>query len=327
MLKHIIKPCIHRAVASIAVATLAGLGACTTSGTISEPSQNFNSRVSIIVIHHTTADFDDSLHILTQPSSNPVSSHYLIPEPDDTSYDKTKLQVHRLVPEEGRAWHAGVSHWAGKSGLNDQSIGIELVNQTYCHHSTTIYEETDQPARRICFFPDFADSQVALLVDLLGEIKQRHPDVPPTHIVGHADIAPDRKIDPGPRFPWQRLYRLGYGAWYDDETVIRYWEQFTQQAMPVANVQSALKAYGYGIEVTGILDQQTKNVLRAFQMHFRPSRVSSEATTETVAVLYALIEKYYPDQLDELLHVDDEPEAAPDPGPGPEADLDPAKQA
>jgi N-acetylmuramoyl-L-alanine amidase len=313
MLKHIFKPYIQGAVAGIAVSALAILGACTTSGTISEPSRNFNSRVSIIVIHHTTADFDGSLQVLTQPSSNPVSSHYLIPEPDDSSYDKSKLQVHRLVSEESRAWHAGVSHWAGKNGLNDQSIGIELVNQTYCHRSTAVDEGADQPAGRICFFPDFADSQIALLVDLLGEILQRHPDVPPTHVIGHADIAPDRKIDPGPRFPWQ--------------TVIRYWEQFTQQPLPLANVQSALKAYGYGIEVTGLLDQQTQNVLRAFQMHFRPSRVTSEATTETVAVLYALIDKYYPDQLDELLHVDDEPEAAPDPEPSSEADLEPAEQA
>jgi len=288
---------------------LALLSGCTTSGTITDPSQNYNSRVSIVVIHHTTADFDDSLRILTQPSSNSVSSHYLIPEPDDSSYDKSKLQVRGLVSEGNRAWHAGVSHWAGKTGLNDQSIGIELVNQTYCRASTVIDEETDRPIGRICFFPDFADSQIALLVDLLGEILKRHPDVQPTHIVGHADIAPDRKIDPGPRFPWQRLYRLGYGAWFDDETVIRYWEQFTQQPMPVRNVQSALKAYGYGIEVTGVLDDQTHNVLRAFQMHFRPSEVSNEATPTTVAILYALIEKYYPEQLDELLFVDEEPNA------------------
>ncbi|NIA27060.1 MAG: penicillin binding protein PBP4B, partial [Desulfobulbaceae bacterium] len=126
----------------------------------------------------------------------------------------------------------------------------------------------------------------------------------PTHIIGHADIAPDRKIDPGPRFPWQRLYRLGYGAWYDDETVIRYWEQFIQQPMPVRNVQAALEAYGYGIDVTGELDKQTHNVLRAFQMHFRPSEVSNEVTPTTVAILYALIEKYYPEQLDELLVVE-----------------------
>ena len=296
------------------------LAGCTTSGTVTEPSQNYNTRVSIVVIHHTTADFGDSLHILTKPSSNSVSSHYLIPEPDDSTYGKSKLQVHRLVSEGNRAWHAGVSHWAGKNGLNDQSIGIELVNQTYCRRSTVVDEDTALPVRRICFFPDFADSQIALLVDLLGEILERHPDVRPTHIIGHADIAPDRKIDPGPRFPWQRLYRLGYGAWFDDDTVIRYWEQFTQQPMPVRNVQSALKAYGYGIEVTGELDAQTHNVLRAFQMHFRPSEVSNEATPTTVAILYALIEKYYPEQLDDLLYIEEDPVAMPEAEPSDEAE-------
>lgn len=291
------------------VAIPLALAGCTTSGTITEPSQNYNSRVSIVVIHHTTADFDDSLRILTQPSSNPVSSHYLIPEPDDSSYDKSGLKVHSLVPEGSRAWHAGNSHWAGKNGVNDQSIGIELVNQTYCRRSTVVDEEAGQPVGRICFFPDFADSQIALLVDLLDKILERHPDVRPTHIVGHSDIAPDRKIDPGPRFPWQRLYRLGYGAWFDDETVVRYWEQFTRQPMPLRNVQAALKTYGYGIEVSDVLDEQTHNVLRAFQMHFRPSEVTNEPTTTTVAILYALIEKYHPEQLDDLLYVEADPNA------------------
>jgi len=89
--------------------------------------------------------------------------------------------------------------------------------------------------------------------------------------------------------------------------------------MPVPNVQAALKAYGYGIEVSGVLDEQTHNVLRAFQMHFRPSEVTNEATTTTVAILYALIEKYYPEQLDELLFVADEPVVVPEPEPADEA--------
>ena len=298
---HLLISRLMTALRGIAAMVLAVLAGCTASGTITESSQNYNSRVSIVVIHHTTANFGDSLHILTKPSSNSVSSHYLIPEPDDSTYDKSRLRTYSLVSEGNRAWHAGVSHWSGKTGINDQSIGIELVNQTYCHASTAVDEETGKPARRICFFPDFTDPQIELLIDLLGEIHERHPDIPPTHIVGHADIAPDRKIDPGPRFPWQRLYRLGYGAWFDDETVIRYWEQFSLQPVPLCKVQAGLEIYGYGIEATGVLDEHTRNVLRAFQMHFRPSEVSSEATPETVAILYALIEKYYPGRLDELL--------------------------
>jgi N-acetylmuramoyl-L-alanine amidase len=284
-------------------------------------SENFNSRVSLVVIHHTSENFADSLETLTAPSDHPVSSHYLVPEPDDPTYDKDELKVYELVPETYRAWHAGDSYWGGRTSLNDQSIGIELVNRTHCHRNAAdagdgIVETADprQPGiidestaipdvapASICFYPDFAESQIELLAELLGDILERYPSIKPTQIVGHSDIAPDRKIDPGPRFPWQRLYRLGFGAWYDDDTVIRYWERFRQQPLPLCNVQRALRVYGYDIEATGELDVRTRDVLRAFQMHFRPSQTYGRVTTETVATLFALIEKYYPEQLDELL--------------------------
>jgi len=160
------------------------LSACT-SQRVAE-SANYNSRVSIVVIHHTTANFADSLRILTVPSSNSVSSHYLIPEPDDKTYGKSRVQTYELVPESQRAWHAGTSHWAGKNGLNDQSIGIELVNQTWCHSSGMEVDPYTGNPDRICFYPDFADSQIALLVDLLDDILERHPDIKPTNIIGHA---------------------------------------------------------------------------------------------------------------------------------------------
>lgn len=267
-------------------------------------SSNQNSRVSIVVIHHTTADFGDSLRILTKPSSYPVSSHYLIPEPGDETYGKKKLQTYKLVDESRRAWHAGTSYWAGKSGLNDQSIGIELVNQTWCHASDEGINPYSGSPERLCFYPDFADGQIELLVDLLGEILKRHPDVKPTHIIGHSDIAPDRKIDPGPRFPWQRLASLGYGAWYDDETVIKYWERFLKEPLPLINIQNALAAYGYNIEPSGESDEQTRNVTRAFQLHFRPSEVTEVMNVDSTAILFALIDKFYPQQLDDLLTIE-----------------------
>lgn len=296
-------------------------------------SENFNTRVSLVVIHHTTENFADSLQILTKRSAYPVSSHYLIPEPGDPTYDEDELRIYELVPERYRAWHAGESYWGGRTSLNDRSIGIELVNRTHCHRSTvetgngivegaeppspgTIDESTaipDVAPASICFYPDYAASQIELLLQLLDGILQRHPSIRATQIVGHSDIAPGRKIDPGPRFPWQRLYRLGYGAWYDDDTVIRYWERFRLQPLPLRNIQRALRVYGYRIAVTGELDTRTRNVLRAFQMHFRPSQTYGTITTETVATLFALIEKYYPEQLDELLRVD-EPVSFPPPG-------------
>ena len=284
-------------------------------------SANQNSRVSIVVIHHTTSNFEDSYFVLTEPTSRPVSSHYLIPEPGDPTYDKSKLKVHQLVDENRRAWHAGVSHWGGKEGINDQSIGIELVNRTWCHASEESKDpETGYP-ERICFYPDFDDGQLALLTDLLDDILERHPDIKPTHIVGHSDVAPDRKIDPGPRFPWERLARLGYGAWFDEETVIRYWERFLEEPLPLLNVQQALETYGYGLETNGEEDEHFRNVLRAFQLHFRPWLVTREVDVETTAILFALIEKYYPERLDELLVIEEPPM------PGEEAEAEPATEA
>ncbi len=319
------------------------LSACANNSMVRADSENFNSRVSIVVLHHTTANFEDSLRILTKRSGRPVSSHYLVPEPGDPTYKEKKLRVYQLVPETGRAWHAGSSYWGGRISLNDQSIGIEIVNQTTCVDGEEIgdsdsfsekstekpvtvpgfagdgdsnsEDSTDKPVTvpgflepaRICFYPDFPETQMALVIELLDDILERYPGISPTNIVGHSDIAPDRKIDPGPRFPWQRLYRLGYGAWFDDDTVVRYWDRFRRAPLPLANVQRALAAYGYDIKTTGGMDAHTHNVLRAFQMHFRPMQVSGEANPETTAILFALIEKYYPSELESLLLV--EPEA------------------
>ena len=266
-------------------------------------SANQNSRVSIVVIHFTTADFESSLQILTEPSSNPVSSHYLIPEPDDKSYGKSRLRTSQLVDEDRRAWHAGSSYWGGKTAINDQSIGIEIVNRSWCQDRQTQQQGETASVEEFCFFPDFPDGQIALLVDLLEDILERHPDIKPTDIVGHSDVAPGRKVDPGPRFPWQRLASLGFGAWYDDETVLKYWNRFLDEPLPLVNVQKALAAYGYQIEPTGEYDRQTGDVLQSFQMHFRSHEVTRRPSVETAATLFALIEKYYPEQLEELLKI------------------------
>jgi N-acetylmuramoyl-L-alanine amidase len=298
-------PTLRKTTAPLLVLTLA-IAACDTQGPqdiVVVNSENQDTRVRIVVIHHTTADFQESLDILTKKSNRPVSSHYLVPEPGDPSYSDKELRLYSLVNEEARAWHAGSSYWAGKTSLNDMSIGIELVNQTYCRRSEEAIppEVIDQEPARICFYPDFAEPQLQILLDLLKGIMERHTEVKPTHIIGHSDIAPQRKIDPGPRFPWQRLYRLGYGAWYDDDTVVKYWEQFRKEMPPVLTLQTALNTYGYGIELSGKHDKQSRNVVRAFQMHFLPWQVSQEFTAETVAVLYALLEKYYPSELEHLL--------------------------
>ena len=291
---------------SAALATI--LSACATQGSrVVVESENQDTRVRVVVIHFTTADFQNSLNILTKDSSRPVSSHYLIPEHGDPSYSGENLKLYSLVKEEGRAWHAGSSYWAGKTSLNDMSVGIELVNQTYCHTSDVPVapENIDEGPASICFYKDFDDSQLEILTDLLKGILDRHTEVKPTHIIGHADITPQRKIDPGPRFPWQRLYRMGYGAWYDDDTVIKYWELSRKEIPPILTLQTALNNYGYEIELSGEYDKQSRNVVRAFQMHFVPWQVTGEFNAETVAVLYALLEKYYPTRLELLMQMDE----------------------
>ena len=276
---------------------------CDTRESIVVESENQDTRVRIVVIHHTTSDFQDSLDTLSRHSERPVSSHYLVPEPGDPSYKAGDLKLYSLVNEEARAWHAGASYWAGKTALNDISIGIELVNQTYCHNSAqpVAADAIDQEPARICFYPDFAEEQLNILLDLLEGILTRHTEVKATHIIGHSDIAPQRKIDPGPRFPWQRLHRLGFGAWYDDDTVIKYWEQFRLESPSILSLQTALNTYGYEIELSGEYEQQSRNVVRAFQLHFLPWQVTGYFNAQTMAVLYALLEKYYPEELELLL--------------------------
>jgi len=124
----------------------------------------------------------------------------------------------------------------------------------------------------------------------------RHPEITPTRVLGHSDIVPERKQDPGSRFPWQWLARQGIGAWFDDQTVLKYWQQLPEQT-PVRMVQHALKQYGYGIEITGEHDRQTQLYLMAFQRHFVPDQVHGNADRKTVAILFALLEKYFPNAL------------------------------
>jgi N-acetylmuramoyl-L-alanine amidase len=216
-----------------------------------------------------------------------VSAHYLIPERLDASYPSDEpLKVYQLVGEQQRAWHAGESRWEGKTSLNDQSIGIELVNRSQCYAADDGF----------CLTPDFDPAQMELLATLLKDILRRHPEITPTRVLGHSDIVPERKQDPGARFPWQWLARQGVGAWYDDQTVLKYWQQLPEQPA-IRMVQHGLKQYGYGIEITGEHDRQTQLYLQAFQRHFVPDQVHGNADRKTVAILMALLEKYFPQTL------------------------------
>ena len=255
-------------------------------------SENQNSRVRMIVIDYTSENFADSLELLTKSSSSPVSSHYLLPEPNDSSYPHRRLKTYQLVDENRRAWHAGDSFWRGKIGLNDQSIGIEVVNLGRCLQHKKPGAPTLLSRNVVCSFPEYADDQIAQLIELIEQIISRHPDIDPNNIIGHIDIAPGRKVDPGPRFPWQTLHQTGIGAWYDEMVAANFSTRYSTALPSAETVQRALSIYGYRVEATAVWDDQTRAALEAFQLHFRPNKVDGEIDTETTAILFALLSRY-----------------------------------
>ena len=245
-------------------------------------SENQDSRVRNLVFHYTAAPNGRSLELLTQ-SQYGVSAHYLVP---DAAMPGMENKVYQLVPEEQRAWHAGSSYWQGDRLINASSIGIEIVNLGYPSP-----EENGLPLMQRQWF-DFNTKQMTVVAQLAADIIARH-QISPYKVVGHADISPGRKVDPGPKFPWERLYReFNIGAWPEREA-IDFYQRHAPYRGDISNFQKRLLEYGYEVPQTGVLDTQTQDVMAAFQMHFRPARYDGVPDVETSAILDALLEKYF----------------------------------
>ena len=287
------------------------LGSCTSTNKIEHvPSANSSFRIKSLIMHFTAVDYANSKRLLVEEGG--LSAHYLIPQSNDSSYPYDTLKVLQLVDENERAWHAGVSHWQGRNGLNDSSIGIEIVNVPQCnelvdseneedHAEETTHVLSDITAKPFCIYPDFDPQQIQLLIELSQDILKRNPDISPTSVVGHSDIAPSRKHDPGPRFPWYQLYQHGIGAWYDNDTIAKYWRLFKQSPLPIALLQQALSDYGYDLKASGELNQVTIDTIEAFQMHFLPWQVTGKNNARTAAAIMALLEKYFPNKAEKIL--------------------------
>ena len=276
-------------VATCAVATLFGCA----GGYTSMPSKNTGERVKVLVMHFTAIDYQKSVHALVDEGG--LSSHYLVTDPSDPTFPGDEASVLQLVPESKRAWHAGKGEWQTRNHLNDTSIGIEIVNVPECQRdSETAASRSEHGSNRLCVFPDYHPEQIQVLIALAKDILARNPDISPTAVVGHADIAFNRKNDPGPRFPWYQLYLEGIGAWYDTGTLTTYWQRFNRALPSVSLTQAALRTYGYGVVETGTLDEQTINALSAFQMHFVQDNVTGVINSRTAAALFALLDKYFP---------------------------------
>ncbi|MBX6321626.1 MAG: N-acetylmuramoyl-L-alanine amidase [Rhodospirillaceae bacterium] len=225
------------------------------------PSPNFDERppgqaVDILLLHYTEMESAAAaLERLCDPAAK-VSAHYLI------AADGT---VWRLVEEGRRAWHAGLASWAGARDINARSIGIEL----------------DNPGHALGLAP-FPEPQMAALERLARNILARHP-IPRHRVLGHSDVAPARKRDPGELFEWRRLAAAGIGLWPAAPDP-------SPAAPTPAEVRALLAHFGYEIGSGGpdALDETTRLALVAFQRHFRPARVDGRADAETTDLLRAV---------------------------------------
>ena len=235
-------------------------------------------RIKVLVIHYTADDFDSSLATLTDKQ---VSSHYLVPAVPPRYNGKPRIW--QLVPEQELAWHAGISAWRGATRLNDTSIGIELENRGW------------QKSAGVKYFAPFEPAQIQALIPLAKDIIARY-HIKPENVVAHADIAPQRKDDPGPLFPWQQLAQQGIGAWPDAQRVNFYLAgRAPHTPVDTASLLELLARYGYDVK-PDMTPREQRRVIMAFQMHFRPTLYNGEADAETQAIAEALLEKYGQDE-------------------------------
>jgi len=233
------------------------------------PSPNHGERAGgrrpdMIVLHYTgMADAEGALEVLKARGSD-VSAHYFV---------FADGRIIQLVQESRRAWHAGKALWAGDTDINSASIGIEIANPGHDHG-----------------YVDFPKRQIAAVTALCRSIQTRNT-IPPVRVLAHSDVAPARKQDPGEKFPWRTLYDSGVGHWVKPAPIMDFGQIIRpgDRGSAVAALQKELSDYGYGIEVGGEYDVVTRDVVTAFQRHFRPERIDGIADPSTRSTLQELL--------------------------------------
>ncbi|MGJ4948244.1 peptidoglycan recognition protein family protein [Bradyrhizobium sp. HKCCYLS20291] len=232
------------------------------------PSANFGERKGgrqpdMIILHYTgMPDVEGAITKLCTSGSE-VSTHYIVLEDG---------RIVQCVPEAMRAWHAGLSSWGGDEDINSCSIGVEIVNRGHDWG-----------------YPDFPPRQIAAVIALCRGIMLRR-NVPAHRVLGHSDVAPSRKKDPGEKFPWHSLANSGVGHWVQPAAITKG-ETLKLGSIgdDVKGLQKALARYGYGVPITGKFDGITLDVVTAFQRHFRPERIDGIADRSTLWTLHALL--------------------------------------
>lgn len=232
---------------------------------IEAPSPNFDARKAVpdtIVLHYTGMETGEAaIERLRDPEAK-VSAHYCVEEDG---------RIFRLVPEERRAWHAGAAFWKGVKDINSASIGIEIIN----------------PGHEFGYRP-FPEAQVAAVINLLADVRSRWM-IPDSRILGHSDIAPARKIDPGELFPWKRLAESGHGLWIEPAPSPGAPLGQGEEGTGVFALQAGLTRLGFDCAPTGKYDEWTTTVVSAFQRHWLQSRFDGIADGETRARLVGLL--------------------------------------
>jgi len=232
---------------------------------IPAPSPNFDARTAppdMIVLHYTGMQTGRAaLDRLRDPAAE-VSAHYLVEEDG---------RVFSLVAEERRAWHAGVSFWKGRQNLNGVSVGVEIVNPGHDFG-----------------YRAFPESQVEAVIELIDDIRSRW-SIDDSNIVGHSDVAPERRQDPGELFPWKRLAEAGHGYWTEISGAPGAALCEGETGPGVFALQAGLTRLGYDCAPSGEYEPRTSAVIRAFQRHWRPTQVDGNADGETRARLIALL--------------------------------------
>jgi N-acetylmuramoyl-L-alanine amidase len=228
-------------------------------------SPNFNERTvppDMLVLHYTGMQSGPEALARLCDEQSKVSSHYLVEEDG---------RVFRLVPEERRAWHAGVSFWKGESDINGRSIGVEIVN----------------PGHEFGYRP-FPEAQIAAVIELVADIRTRW-SIEDSRIIGHSDVAPDRKQDPGELFPWKQLAQAGHGLWVEPDAAPGLPLSEGEEGAGVFALQAGFTRLGYDCAPSGKYDAHTTAVVRAFQRHWRQEQVDGIADGMTRARLIALL--------------------------------------
>jgi N-acetylmuramoyl-L-alanine amidase len=221
---------------------------------------------NMLLLHYTgMADAEAAVRHLCTPASE-VSAHYVVMEDG---------HVVQCVPESRRAWHAGLSSWEGETDINSVSIGIEIVNPGHDYG-----------------YPDFPKRQIAAVTALCRSILTRYR-IPPERVLGHSDVAPSRKNDPGEKFPWQTLHRSGIGLWVKPAPIVPGGAIYVlgDNNPAIHELQELLLQFGYGVTPSGQLDSTTRDAIAAFQRHFRPEKadgVFDISTLETLRMLLKL---------------------------------------